>query len=103
MRSKSVIDRTPHAKTDHAVAMIVQSRPPFGLWIAVSSIMTRDETQDGSITSAEEFEAVLAAAVDTAINAGIDVRGAWEFQTGASTHDWEVNISELARGDDSDG
>jgi len=64
--------------------------------------MTRDELQAVSITSADEFEAVLAAAVEKAITSNVDVRGAWEFQTRGSTHDWEVNISELARHDDNE-
>jgi len=53
-----------------------------------------------SITSTEEFEAALAAIVETAVEDGIDVRGAWEFRTDGSTHDWEVNVTELAKGDD---
>jgi hypothetical protein len=59
--------------------------------------MTRDQLQDVSITSAAEFKAVLAEAVEKAIKADVDVRGAWEFQTRGSTHNWEVEIVELAR------
>ncbi len=59
--------------------------------------MTRDLLRDVTITSEEEFEAVLAAAVETAIEADVDVRGAWEFRTRGSTHDWEVQVVELAR------
>lgn len=59
--------------------------------------MTRDPLTDVSIQTAEEFEAVLAAAVEKAVKADVDVRGAWEFQTRGSTHDWEVEIIELAR------
>ena len=59
--------------------------------------MTRDRLNDGSITSTDDFEAVLAEAVEKAIEADVDVRGAWEFRTRGSTHDWEVNIVELAR------
>jgi len=62
--------------------------------------MTRDDLQDVSITSADEFEAVLAEAVEKAILSDVDVLGAWEFRTRGSTHEWEVNISELARYDD---
>jgi hypothetical protein len=61
--------------------------------------MTRDNLQDVSITSADEFEAVLAEAVEKATMSDVDVRGAWEFRTRGSTLDWEVNISELARHD----
>jgi 3-keto-L-gulonate-6-phosphate decarboxylase len=59
--------------------------------------MTRDQLNDVSITSANEFEAVLAEAVENAIEADVDVRGAWEFRTRGSTYDWEVEITELHR------
>ncbi len=59
--------------------------------------MTDDYLRDNPITSADEFEAMLAEAVAKAIEADVDVRGAWEFQTGGSTHDWELKIIELAR------
>lgn len=52
---------------------------------------------DGSIESASEFRAVLAEAVEQAILADIDVKGAWEFETGGSHHHWEVQVVELAR------
>ncbi len=57
-----------------------------------------------TITSPDEFEAALAAIIETAIETDVDVRGAWEFRTDGSTHDWEVNVTELAkRVDDEDG
>lgn len=59
--------------------------------------MTHEKLRDDSITSADEFEAVLAEAVEKAIENDVDVRGAWEFRTRGSTHDWEVEIIELAR------
>ncbi|WP_323174360.1 hypothetical protein [Natrialba sp. PRR66] len=59
--------------------------------------MTRDQLRDVSITSADEFEAILAEVVEKAIEADVDVRGAWEFRTRGSTHDWEVEIIELAK------
>lgn len=58
--------------------------------------MTRDNGSS-DITSSEEFQTALADLVETAIKAGVDVRGAWEFQTGGSTHEWDVEIYELAR------
>jgi hypothetical protein len=64
--------------------------------------MSQNKLDDGSITSADDFEAVLAEAVEQAIKADIDVRGAWEFRTGGSTHDWEVMINELATRDGDD-
>lgn len=57
--------------------------------------MTRDQLRDVSITSADGFEAILAEAVEKAIEADVDVRGAWEFRTRGSTHEWEVEIIEL--------
>ena len=62
--------------------------------------MTRDQHPDISITSAAEFEAILAEAVEKAIEADVDVRGAWEFRTRGSTYDWEVEIVELAKNRD---
>jgi hypothetical protein len=59
--------------------------------------MTRDPLTDVSIESSDEFEAVLAAAVEKAIEANVDVRGAWEFRTRGSIHHWDVQIVELAR------
>ncbi|MFP8888367.1 hypothetical protein ACLI4U_01170 [Natrialbaceae archaeon A-CW2] len=64
--------------------------------------MTRDQLSDLSITTADEFEAILAEVIEKAIKADVDVRGAWEFQTRGSTHDWEVEIIELAKRLDDD-
>jgi len=64
--------------------------------------MTRDQLRDGMITDSDEFEAILAEAVEKAVEADVDVRGAWEFRTEGSTHDWEVEIVELARYPDDD-
>jgi hypothetical protein len=61
--------------------------------------MTR-HIPDGSITTDADFRAALAEATEQAITAGVDVRGAWEFQTGGSVHNWEVEIYELARESD---
>lgn len=65
--------------------------------------MTHKKLRDVSITSADEFEAVLAEAVEKAIGEDVDVRGAWEFRTRGSTYDWEVEIIELARYPDNEG
>lgn len=59
--------------------------------------MTDETLSNVSVASEEEFEAVLAEAVKKAIEAGVDVRGAWEFQTNGSTHAWDVVIDELAK------
>ncbi|WP_114576498.1 hypothetical protein [Saliphagus sp. LR7] len=59
--------------------------------------MTRDQLDDVTITSSDEFEAILAEAVEKAVETEVDVRGAWEFRTRGSTYDWEVQITELAR------
>lgn len=62
--------------------------------------MTRDSLSDLDITSTEEFESALTAVVESAVKRGVDVRGSWEFRTGGSTYDWEVEIYELARKSD---
>lgn len=59
--------------------------------------MTRDTLADVRITSEDDFRAVLSELFEKAIHADVDVRGAWEFRTGGSTHDWEVEVVELAR------
>ncbi|WP_324665147.1 hypothetical protein [Haloarcula sediminis] len=50
-----------------------------------------------TITSPDEFEAALAAVIETAIESDVDIGGAWEFRTGEATDDWEVNVTELAK------
>lgn len=62
--------------------------------------MTQNPLSDVSITNSEEFERVLAALVENADHGGVDVRGAWEFKTRGSIHEWEVEITELARKSD---
>jgi hypothetical protein len=52
---------------------------------------------DVDITSPDEFEVILAEVIEKAVEANVDVRGAWEFRTEGSTHDWEVEVIELAR------
>jgi hypothetical protein len=64
--------------------------------------MTRDPLNGVSITTPEEFEEVLAAAIETAVKSGVDVRGAWEFQTRGSQYNWEVEVVELAKDLDDD-
>lgn len=59
--------------------------------------MTRDQLSDLDVTTPADFEAVLAEVVETAFKSDVDVRGAWNFRTDGSTHDWEVEIFELAR------
>jgi len=66
--------------------------------------MTRDNVPNFTIRDSKEFEAVLTAVVENAVKAGVDVRGAWEFETRGSTHNWEVEIIELAKDfEDEDG
>ena len=62
--------------------------------------MTRDYLFDAEITSSDEFKAILAEAFEKADNAGVDVRGAWEFETTGSVRNWEVEVVELLREDD---
>lgn len=65
--------------------------------------MTRDQLKDVPLSTAQEFESVLAEAIERAVTNGVDVRGPWEFQTRGSTHDWEVEIVELDKEYDDEG
>lgn len=65
--------------------------------------MTQDKLDDVSIRSDEEFRVILATAFEVAIEAGVDVRGAWEFRTNGSAHAWDVVISELRTDGDGTG
>lgn len=58
--------------------------------------MTDDYLSDVAVTTAADFESLLAELVEKAVKQNVDVRGAWEFRTDGSTHDWEVGIVELA-------
>lgn len=63
-----------------------------------------DDTTAATITNPDEFEDALAELIESAIEADIDIRGAWEFRTPSSSLDWEVNVTELAkRPDGGDG
>lgn len=62
--------------------------------------MTRDHTIETPITDATEFQTALATIVESAIEEGVDVRGAWEFCTRGSILEWEVNVTELDRSAD---
>jgi hypothetical protein len=59
--------------------------------------MTRDQLDGMTIDSPEMFEALLAEVIERATGDGVDVRGAWEFRTSGSTHDWEVEVVELRK------
>jgi len=59
-------------------------------------------TIESPITSSTDFETALAAVVESAIRGDVNVQGAWEFETGGSTHRWELNVVELADPDDGD-
>lgn len=65
--------------------------------------MTRDTTIEMPISSSAAFETALALLVQSAVTEGVDVRGAWEFETDGSILEWEVQISELDRSDGADG
>ena len=95
-----MVDQTPCTKCDHdGVDVVVAYHSTLRVEDRGPLSMTRDQLDDGSITTDDEFEAILAEAVEKAIKADVDVRGAWEFQTRGSTYDWEVQITELARYD----
>lgn len=71
----------------------------FASWTD-GSTMTRRQLDSVDLSSPEAFQAVLTEAVERALTNGVDVRGAWAFRTTGSTHDWEVEIYELATGPD---
>ncbi|MFC6757045.1 MULTISPECIES: hypothetical protein [Haloarcula] len=52
--------------------------------------MNDDDKSAITITSPDQFEAAI---VEPAIEAAVDVRGAWEFQTRGSTYDWRATSS----------
>jgi hypothetical protein len=55
-----------------------------------------DDLRDLSVDSDEQFRAALAAVVESAVENDLDVRGAWAFETGGSTHNWELEVVEMA-------
>lgn len=97
MNRVPVAEESAHATgTGRAAAGFFGSRPP------APSIMTRDTLPENAITTSEEFKAVLATATEQAIDAGVDVRGTWEFETEGSYHRWDVEFVELATAADDD-
>lgn len=64
--------------------------------------MTRDALADVTVDSTETFESLLQQVVEQAVVNGVDVSGAWAFETRGSVHNWEVEIVELAREYDED-
>lgn len=58
--------------------------------------MTANFTADDDVSSPDEFEAALGKIVLSALQEGIDLRGAWEYRTDDGTPDLEVTIVELA-------
>lgn len=64
--------------------------------------MTGDKLADVRITSEDDFRAVLSELFEKALHADVDVRGAWEFRSGGSVHNWEVEVVELAREEGTD-
>lgn len=62
--------------------------------------MREDHTDEFELESITDFEMYLAALIEQAEQADMDVRGAWEFQTVGSVRHWEVEIWELDRSRD---
>lgn len=59
--------------------------------------MTANFTADDDVSSSDEFEAALGQVISSALQQGIDLRGAWEYRTDDETPDVEVTIVELAK------
>lgn len=58
--------------------------------------MTANFTADDDVSNPDEFEAALGQIILGALQADIDLRGAWEYRTDDGTPDVEVTIVELA-------
>ena len=91
------IDRTPLPEEQPVCRRKLRSSRVFESWTDGLPTMTGPLLENVDVSSASAFEAVLAEAVERAIKADVEVRGAWEFQTRGSTHHWEVEIYELAK------
>lgn len=87
---------------DACTGMSLRSPPYLRVEDRGPYTMTRDQLPDDSISSTDEFESVLAEVMESAIEAEIDVRGAWEIRTQSTTYDLEIEIIELARSLDDD-
>lgn len=61
--------------------------------------MSRDTpyTPDRAISTEAEFDTALQALLRSALENGVDLRGAWEYRHGAADPDLEVLITVLAK------
>lgn len=59
--------------------------------------MTRDFTIDDTITTADEFEAVLGELLTAATENGFDPEGSWVYRSDGTEQDWEVMVVELEK------
>jgi len=97
-RGLASVDRSSHPKRSIGLTASVAEASSFRVGDSIRPIMTRDQLSDVSITTADDFEHLLAEAVEKALGAEIDARGSWVFQTDTRPQDWELIVSELARG-----
>lgn len=51
------------------------------------------------ITTEAEFDSALQSLLLSALENGLDVRGAWEYRNGQAYPDFEVLVTELAKSD----
>lgn len=60
--------------------------------------MTHDFAFDDTISTAEEFEAVLGELLSAATGNGLDPEGSWVYRSNGTVSDWEVMVIELETG-----
>lgn len=99
MRSDGPFGQVVHGRAESSRPSSGPSRavepPRFGLGDSGNPIIRDEYIVDGAISTDQDVEAVLAGAVEQALTAGVDVRGAREFETNGSVENWEVEVFEL--------
>lgn len=59
--------------------------------------MTHDTPFDGTVTTADEFEAVLGDLLAAATGNGIDLEVSWEYRSARAEADWELMVIQLEK------
>lgn len=69
------------------------------LAVVLTTLMSRDtaDTPDRDITTEAEFDSALQTLIRSALENGVDLRGAWEYRNGEPHVDLEILISILAK------
>lgn len=64
--------------------------------------MTADSPFDGTLTDETEFESLLGQLLLAALDNDVDPKGSWVFREDGVERHMEVQVTELAPGDDAD-